>query len=277
MGMERLTSRPVVAVAAGCAPAFPRAQRGCVARADAGCVGGKGLLGMSASLYRGAGRAVAGALIGRLVFLDADSETPREIDRVRVGQCKVGAFNASQGSRGNFRGRRQLGLRQSSDNSPVSRVALVGRDGDDLFNRGIKNAHHSRQQVDLRSTTAGFPSMHSRPADVGEAAQVGDADTPLSAGRGEGQRIKSAQYSPRHRGQPAARFIVKKIHRGIPLPVNAGVILRCLSLDYGGTVSAMESRRQVADLLGICIQNRGWAPTPRPAGSTAANSRPLGG
>lgn len=233
MGMERLASRPVVAVAAGCAPAPPRAQRSCAARTDGRYVGGRDLLAMPASLYRGAGRALTHALVGRPVLLDTYAQVGCELVGVGVVESAVAALNVSQRAGGDFDGRGQLGLSQPFEDAPVSWVALVRRDRDDLFDRGVQDAHDAGQQVDLRCAPACFPVEDRYRRHVGKAGEVADADAVVAAHLREARGVEAAQHTTRHTRSTAWRVITRQVHREFLDFVNGCVFLLRHSLSYG--------------------------------------------
>jgi len=230
MGAKAHVSWPFQAALAGAVTTPARRIDGGGLRCDQRTDRLNGLLGFSPQSHRGTGRTLTRALVGRPVLVDGDFQKICEIDRVGVGQPDVGAFDPSKRGGGDLGGGGQLGLRQSFDHAPVPGVALVGGNRDDLLDRRANDPHDSGQQIDLWGTAAGFPRVHCRLADIGKTGQVRDADAVLAAGRGEGLRIESAQHPPGHT-RPAARFIVRKIHRGLHFPVNAAVITRCLSLE----------------------------------------------
>ncbi len=196
----------------------PLSESGHLRRCSTARLGG-GLSGLGTS-DGGAGGSGSGSLVGRAVLLDADVEVFGEFVGVDIGEGGVGAFDAAQGGGGDFGCGGQFGLGEAFDDAPVSGVALVGGDGDDVLNRGVEDAHHPGQQVDLGGVFARFPVKEGGRGDVGQSGQVADTDAPTVAGFGEGVGVESAQDAARHR-RSVPRSIVEQIHRSPLKPVNA--------------------------------------------------------
>lgn len=232
MGMERLASRPVVAVAAGCAAALPHMQLSCAARTDRDYVDRRDLLGV-APLHRGARRALTHTLVGGAVLLDTDAQVRCELVGIHIIESPVAALNVSQRTGGNFDSCSQLGLGESFKDAPVTRVALIRGDRDDLLDRGVEDAHDAGQQVDLRCTPACFPVEDRDRRDVGKSGEVADADAVTSAHLREARGIEAAQHTTRHTRSTAWRVITRQGHRELLDFFNGCVFSLRHSLRYG--------------------------------------------
>lgn len=232
MGSQAPSSRPFRPSLDGCVMPSVHASDDCgVRRADPMCRVG-GLLQLIRRSHRGARRALAGSLVGAAVLRDTDTEQPRQLGGVGVRHADIGAFDAAQCGGGDLGGGRELGLGEPFDDAPVSGVALVDRDGHDLLDRCLENAHDPGQQIHLWGPSAALPCMHGGLTDISEASKVGNADFTLAADLGKCRGVESAQHATRH-AWPAPRFIVRKTHRGLLDLANTVVIDRCLILAYG--------------------------------------------
>ena len=234
MGAAMRSSWPFGAGLVGGASMAARRIGGCSFGGDWRGDRSDGLLWISRTSHGRAGWALAGALVGGPVLGDADAQALCEFDRVGLAEGGVGAFNASQGGGGDFRGGGQLGLCQSFDDTPVSGIALVGGDGDDLLDGGVQHAHDACEEVDLGCAFAALPVEDRGRRDVGDPGEVADADAVALARLGEGLRVESAQHASRHAASMAWRVIARQSHREPPKSANVCVLLFRLSLEYGG-------------------------------------------
>jgi len=80
-------------------------------------------------------RAAPGTLIGNAVFGGANVEQPGQGVGIGVGERLVGSFDAPQRVGGDSGRGSQLGLSQAANDPPIARVALAGRNRDDLAAR----------------------------------------------------------------------------------------------------------------------------------------------
>lgn len=150
------------------------------------------------SSRRGSRRSTTSALVGRSVFVDWHFQGLSDHLCRGISKRHFASLDGSDRRRAQTNQASQFGLRQSSQNPPVSRETSFGRHVDNILDRPSEYVRQLSEQINLRADRADLPVLDRPLTDPREASGVSTADAGLLAQTNQLCWLKPAQHASTH-------------------------------------------------------------------------------